>query len=195
VGGDFNAIRSEFVHGERAFPVYTLQHGPFTPELQWQPRGQRRILQGVSTANACGRQRPSLLRVQGGYRGGVPAPSRPGDFGAGRGAAAGSGAGNPFNTGCLPLSYSGNPGVTGVSHKGVNWVQLEEDGSLRLICAGLDGEELRESSQAGLAGGAGCTRAGLPIVIDYLFVGSVGMMTPEGAMCRQGGVDTFFLQR
>ena len=23
----------------------------------------------------------------------------------------------PFNTGCLPLSYSGNPGVNGVSHR------------------------------------------------------------------------------
>jgi hypothetical protein len=28
--------------------------------------------------------------------------------------------GNPFNSGCLPLNYSGNPGVNGVSHRGVN---------------------------------------------------------------------------
>ena len=25
---------------------------------------------------------------------------------------------DPFNTGCVPLNYSGNPGVNGVSHRG-----------------------------------------------------------------------------
>ena len=28
---------------------------------------------------------------------------------------------HPFDTGCLPLSYSGNPGVNGVSHRGANF--------------------------------------------------------------------------
>jgi len=29
------------------------------------------------------------------------------------------GTGIPFNTGCIPLDYSGNPGVNGVSYMGV----------------------------------------------------------------------------
>ena len=30
----------------------------------------------------------------------------------------------PFDTGCLPLSYSGDPGVNGVSHRGANGKRL-----------------------------------------------------------------------
>jgi hypothetical protein len=31
-----------------------------------------------------------------------------------------TGRGEPIDTGCVPLSYSGNPGVNGVSHRGAN---------------------------------------------------------------------------
>jgi hypothetical protein len=34
--------------------------------------------------------------------------------------------GCPFNTGCLPLNHSGNPGVNGVSYRGVNGKRLAQ---------------------------------------------------------------------
>ena len=79
--------------GERAserFPLTPRRNCLFAPELQWQSRGQRRILQGSTGApdhEAC----EALW-----HRGGA----------------------HPFDTGQLPLSYSGDPGVNGVSHRG-----------------------------------------------------------------------------
>jgi hypothetical protein len=40
--------------------------------------------------------------------------------------ASGTEGGDPFRTGCLPLSYSGNPGVSGVPHMGVYTQAAEE---------------------------------------------------------------------
>jgi hypothetical protein len=49
---------------------------------------------------------------------------------------------HPFDTGCLPLSYSGNPGVNGVSYRGVNGEVLTwrdcrfHDGALQTVYPG-----------------------------------------------------------
>jgi hypothetical protein len=71
--------------------VYTVPHPLqcrlFTPELPWQSRGQIAYLTGVVVWKT-----PTT---------GQPAPYGERAFPSG----------HPFTTGCLPLSYSGNPGV------------------------------------------------------------------------------------
>lgn len=54
--------------------------------------------------------------------------------------------------------------------------ELAEDGSLRLLCDGIDGGALREVSYLRCADGVvPCTRAGKSMVIDFLFAGHVGL--------------------
>ena len=99
--------------------THPRRYGLFTPELQWQSRGKRRILQG----GAC-----------------VPTAGRAVRGSLGGGGACGGGSGalrcvHPFDTGCLPLGYSGNPGVNTVSDSGDTlpfdsaWLPLDHSGN------------------------------------------------------------------
>ena len=43
---------------------------------------------------------------------------------------------HPFNTVCLPLSYSGNPGVTDEYYRGANWKRHGSGAQLSVLCVG-----------------------------------------------------------
>ena len=84
-----------------------LQCWPFTPDLQWQSRGQRRISNGRGVAD------PASSRDRGGHtkrrRRHVRTPLAVSSV---RTCAC------PFDAVFVPLNHSGNPGVNGVSHRG-----------------------------------------------------------------------------
>ena len=97
----------EMALAEAEFARYPLQYCPFTPELQRQSRGQRRISQGFASD---GRGGLSAVRVKVRTR-------------------------YPFNTGSVPLNHTGNPGVNDDSHRGAQ-VQTLTPGEVVLEAQG-----------------------------------------------------------
>ena len=100
-----------------------LHYCLFAPELQWQPRGQRRFSLGNACVSRPEIEADELVDPE------VPPPLRhllftPGFIVAVQGVT-GYLTGvytlaHLFDAGSVPLGYSGNPGVNGASHRGVN---------------------------------------------------------------------------
>ena len=98
------------------------------PVYIWGVQGQTAYLTGVG-------------RLAGGARGHTRQPAAPGI--------------HPFETVCLPLSHSGNPGVDGVSHRGCELRNV----SLRLrnVSLRLRNVSLRLENVSDLTGGVNCS--------------------------------------
>ena len=86
--------------------VAPLQYWLFTPELQWQSRGQQPVVKGLPINSAAHR----------GARVVESSSYEDTSDGLGAGSVCVS---SPFDAGCVPLNDSGNPGVNDESYRGV----------------------------------------------------------------------------